>query len=37
MKTKELIKKLTDPKRLIIMAGPCAVEDEGYIEIAKAV
>ena len=37
MINKELLKKLKDPKRLIIMAGPCAVEGKGYIEIAKAV
>jgi len=33
----KFIEMLKDPKKLIIMAGPCAVEDEGYIEIAKAV
>jgi len=37
MNKKELLKMLKDPKRLVVIAGPCSVEEDNYIEIAKAV
>jgi len=37
MNKKELMKMFRDPKRLVVIAGACSVENENYIEIAKAV